>query len=221
MWLRDARRELRLTQAKVAARLRVSQGYLSLLESGKRTASRRLAQRLERVLHVPATALRPRDRSATDPAELANELATLGYEPLGYLDRNVPANPAEVLLSALRSGDLESRLAEALPWVPLRYPDLNWDWLLERAKVHDVQNRLGYVVGLARDLSERQGATAAAKLRELEARLEPSRLAAEGTLCQDSMTQAERKWLRENRPEPAARWNLLTNLTASDLPYAA
>ncbi|MDQ2971311.1 MAG: helix-turn-helix domain-containing protein [Acidobacteriota bacterium] len=210
-----------MTQAKVAARLRVSQGYLSLLESGKRTVSVRLARRLGRVLHVPATALRPRDRRANDPADLAKELATLGYEPLAYLGRNVPANPAEVVLSALRRGDLESRLAEALPWVPLTYPDLNWDWLLERAKVHDVQNRLGYVVGLARSLAENQGAAAATKLRGVEARLEASRLAAEGTLCQDSMTQAERKWLRENRPEPAARWNLLTNLTASDLPYAA
>jgi hypothetical protein len=32
-----------------------------------------------------------------------------------------------------------------------------------------------------------------------------------------SMTEAERRWLREHRPPEAAHWNLLTNLTASAL----
>lgn len=220
MWLREARQKLGLTQAEVASRLGVSQGYLSLLEAGKRMVSPRLARSFERLLHVPAAALRPRDKTVNSPEELAKELATLGYEPLANLGSDVAANPAEVLLSALRQKDLESRLAEALPWVALRYPKLNWDWLLERAKVHDVQNRLGYVVGLARQLAERQGSPVNTLSKE-EARLERSRLAAEGTLCQDSMTQAERQWLRENRPPDAVRWNLLTNLTANDLPYAA
>jgi CheY-like chemotaxis protein len=40
--------------------------------------------------------------------------------------------------------ELESRLTEALPWLVLRHAlDLNWEWLVERAKVHDAQNRLG------------------------------------------------------------------------------
>ena len=220
MWLRQARKERRWTQAEAASRLGVSQAYLSLLESGKRTVSPQLARRFERWLHVPATALRPRERNREDPAKLAKELAALGYEPLEYLGRETPANPAEVLLSALRQSNLEARLTEALPWVALTYPDLNWNWLLERAKVHDAQNRLGYVVGMARQLAERQDAPAVNMLREQESRLERSRLAAEGTLCQDSMTQAERRWLKDNRPEDAAHWSLLTNLRANDLPYA-
>jgi transcriptional regulator with XRE-family HTH domain len=220
MWLRNARKTLGLTQAEVASRLEVSQSYLSLLESGQRTVSPRLARRFERLVHVPATALRPRERNVS-LAELAKELATLGYEPLAYLGRDAPANPAEVLLSALRRSDLESRLTEALPWVALTYPKLNWNWLLERTKVHDAQNRLGYVVALARQVAEKQNPAAVDTLLKQENRLERSRLAAEGTLCQDSMTQTERRWLRDNRPQDAVGWNLLTNLRAADLPYAA
>lgn len=221
MWLRQARKERGWTQAQAASRLGVSQGYVSLLEAGKRTVSPGLARSFARFLHVPGTALRPRERNVNNPAVLAKELAALGYEPLAYLGRETAANPAGVLLSALRQRDLESRLTEALPWVVLAYRDLNWDWLLERTKVHDAQNRLGYVVSLARQLAEKQNRSVLDTLMEKEDRLRRSRLAAEGTLCQDSMTQAERRWLRDNRPQGAADWNLLTNLKADDLPYAA
>ena len=39
-----------------------------------------------------------------------------------------------------------------------------------------------------------------------------SRLAPEDTFCHDSMTQAERVWLREHRSPTAAHWNLLTDM---------
>jgi hypothetical protein len=134
----------------------------------------------------------------------------------------MPANPAEVLLAALRQDSLESRLTEALPWVVLKYPELDWDWLVERAKVHDVQNRLGFVVAMARQLAERgQNKAVSSRLLALEGKLSRSRLADEGTLCHESMTQAERKWLRAHRSEGASAWNLLTDLKAEDLPYAA
>jgi hypothetical protein len=35
------------------------------------------------------------------------------------------------------------------------------------------------------------------------------------------MPERERAWLRVHRPEAAAHWNLLTGLTAEQLPYAA
>ncbi len=95
---------------------------------------------------------------------------------------------------------------------------LPWEWLVERAKSRDVQNRLAYVVALASDLA---GAGVAAKLGELVLRLEPSRLAREDTLCHDAMTEAERRWLREHRSPQAAHWNLLTDLRREHLPYAA
>lgn len=223
MWLKQARAERGWTQAEAASRLGVSQGYVSLLEAGKRSMSPRLARTLQQFVEVPPTSIPPKELDITDPA-LARELAVLGYEPLAYLTSQTEgkANPAAVLLASLRRPDLESRLTEALPWVVLKYPDLNWDWLLERAKVHDAQNRLGYVVALARQLAERrQNQTAGNALLEQEMRLSRSRLAEEGTLCQDSMTQAERRWLRTHRPQGAAHWNLLTNLEADNLPYAA
>jgi transcriptional regulator with XRE-family HTH domain len=222
MWLREARKQRGWTQAETASRLGVSQGYVSLLEKDQRRVSPRLARAARKFFDVPAAATRPTKDEVANPDLLAKRLAGLGYEPLEHLGRRTEANPAEVLLAALRRGDLESRLTEALPWVALRYADLSWDWLLERAKVHDAQNRLGYVVSLARQLAERRSdASSVHTLREQEERLTRSRLAEEGTLCQDSMTQAERRWLRSHRPGGAAHWNLLTDLTVDKLPYAS
>ena len=222
MWLKEARKQRGWTQAETASRLGVSQGYVSLLEKNQRRLSVRLARTARRFFDVPAAATRPSEGEVASSDVLARKLAGLGYEPLQYLGSQADANPAEVLLAALRRGDLESRLAEALPWVALRYTDLSWDWLLERAKVHDVQNRLGYVVSLARQLSERGADPLLVNtLREQESRLARSRLAEEGTLCQDSMTQAERRWLRAHRPESALHWNLLTDLMVDNLPYAS
>jgi hypothetical protein len=105
--------------------------------------------------------------------------------------------------------------------VAWRYPDLDWEWLLREAKLHDLQNRLGFVVSLARQVAERkgQGATAEA-LAAAELRLEPSRLVREDTLCRESMTQAERRWLRDRRSAQAQHWNLLTGLVPEHLPHA-
>ena len=50
--------------------------------------------------------------------------------------------------------------------------------------------------------------------------LERSRLVQEDTLCHDSMTKVERKWLRSNRPPEAKHWNLLTDLDVRHLAYA-
>jgi hypothetical protein len=49
--------------------------------------------------------------------------------------------------------------------------------------------------------------------------LDRSRLVKEDTLCHDSLTEAERKWLRVNRPAEAAHWNLLTDMQAENLPH--
>ena len=151
------------------------------------------------------------------PDRLPGVLGALGYEPFGYLRERL-FNPAAVLLAALRRGDLPARVVEALPWLALHFPDLNRGWLVERAKLHDVQNRLGYVVTLAAQVA---GAGVAPRLRELVQAMEPSRLAREDTLCHDSMTDAERSWLREQRPPQAKHWNLLTDLGPDHLSYVA
>jgi transcriptional regulator with XRE-family HTH domain len=221
-WLRDARRQRGWTQLQAAGFLGVSQAYLSLLENARRRVPRALLARLEQLYHLPPTEVPMTEPdSEVGPQQLAGWLAVLGYPSFSYMRSRTSVNPAQVLLAALRRGNLETRLTEALPWVVLTYPDLNWDWLLERAKVHDLQNRLGFVVTLAREVAQRQhDETKVSHLAELERRLERSRLAGEDTLCHDLMTQAERRWVRERRPPAAQHWNLLTDLAPEHLSYA-
>ena len=213
--LKRARKKRGWTQSEAAARLGVTQSYVSLLESGRRPAPASLVPKLRKQLGL-SVALPPRE-SNLKPDSLPGALAALGYEPFGYLRGRRPHNPAGVLLAALRQPDLPSRVVEGLPWVALHRPDLDWPWLVERAKVHNVQNRLGFVLALASEMAEGQ---LAARLCELVQELEPSRLEREGTLCHDSMTEVERSWLREERPPQAKDWHLLTGLSSAQLSYA-
>jgi hypothetical protein len=51
---------------------------------------------------------------------------------------------------------LEVRVVEALPWLVAEYSDLDWAWLMREAKLGDVQNRLGFLVTLGRQLAEKR-----------------------------------------------------------------
>ncbi len=223
-WLRDARRKKGWTQAEAASRLGVSQTYFSLLENGRRPVSRPLARKVQKTFDVPPTALpvasRPTPRRV-DADGLAGAVAALGYPGFTHLTRGRRMNPAELLLTALMSADLEPRVAEALPWVVWQHPHLNWAWLVAQAKLRDLQNRLGFIVALARAVAERhQDSPAAAALSNVEAQLERSRLVREDTLGRESMTQAERRWLRSHRAPAALHWNVLTSLVPEHLAYA-
>ena len=160
--------------------------------------------------------------AVADAQTLANALGALGYPGFTHFKRSHRVNPAPLLFAALRMPDLEPRLAEALPWVVWQFPDLNWKWLVTQVKLHDLQNRLGFIVALARQVAERKEQTAtAATLATVGQQLEPSRLVREDTLCRESMTQAERRWLRQRRPAQAQHWNLLTSLVPEHLSYVA
>ena len=77
------------------------------------------------------------------------------------------------------------------------------------------------MVDLAEEVAEKAGDPSRRKsLSQNKAVLERSRLAKEDTLSHESMTQAERKWLRQNRPPKARHWNLLTDLDVRHLAYA-
>jgi hypothetical protein len=106
---------------------------------------------------------------------------------------------------------------EALPWVLGTYTDLDWEWLRDGAKLHNAQNKLGYLVHLAEQTVDSKRAV----LMRWENELEEARLARDGTLCRDSMPEPERNWLKANRPEAATHWNLLTSLSAEHLSYAS
>jgi transcriptional regulator with XRE-family HTH domain len=218
--LRNARRRKGWTQVDTARKLRVSQGYVALLEAGLRQPSPALERRLVKALGLPPTAVSPISR-AVDAESLAADLANLGYPGFRYLQRQQKAkNPATVLLSALMQDQLEPRLAEALPWVIVTFSDLDWDWLIAHVKELDLQNRLGFVVTLARQIGERLNAPVAQILREKEALIERSRLVKEDVFGRTTITEAEKRWLRINRPAEARHWNVLSNLSAEHLSHA-
>ena len=224
--LRSGRLAKGLTQVQAAARLGVSQPYLAMLESGRRRLTPELARRAMAVFELPPTVLPPSEspHPRMDPDGLANDLAALGYPGFAYLRPRTweTKNPGEVLLAALEQDNLEARLVEALPWLLLRYWTLDREWLVREAKLRDLQNRLGFVVSLARRLAERaRDERKAQALSELETQLERSRLAREDTLCKTSLPEPERRWLTENRPEDAKRWNVLTDWTVDAVRYVA
>ena len=89
------------------------------------------------------------------------------------------------------------------------------------SKKFDLQNRLGFVVSLARRLSEASTETERTNaLAHLEATLDHSRLAREDFFFRPPRNNAEREWLMENRPEEARHWNLLSDLRPEHLQYA-
>ena len=223
--LRTARQSRGWTQVRAAARLGVSQPYLAMLEAGRRPLTPAVARRAMRVYGLPPTVLPPAKPAAQTTAEtLAQDLAVLGYRGFAHLARRGGAakHPGVVLLTALAQPELEARVVEALPWLLLRYGDLDAAWLVREAKLRDLQNRLGFVVSLAREVAEREADTPrVATLRALEAALEPSRLAREDTLGRAGLPEVERRWLQTHRSAAARDWYLLTDWTAEALRHRA
>jgi len=222
--LKSGRKAAGLTQQRAAEQLGVSQAYLALVERGHRRVTEDLTRRMVNLYQLSPVAL-PLQQDASeswDSAKLARAVADLGYPGFRFSRRGRKRNPAVVLLSALAADELEVRVAEALPWLVVHYPDLDWAWLLREAKQRDLQNRLGFVVTLGRRVAEKQSTEAVRQsLRQVEETLSRARLVREDTLCQRTLSDAERQWLRQVRPADARYWNLLTDLDSEKLPYAA
>jgi transcriptional regulator with XRE-family HTH domain len=222
--LRSARIAAGLTQHQAADRLGVSQPYLALLEHGRRPVTARLGSRIANLygLGPVALPLSTEHLGDWDSSSLAAGLASLGYPGFRQLAGTPAHNPATILLAAITSSNVEVRVLEALPWLAVEHDNLDWEWLVREAKLRDVQNRLGFVATLARQVAEKRGNGAAAgRLHKIEEIQDRARLVREDTLCQDSLSDAERRWLRRARPAEADHWNLLTDLSAQLLPYAA
>ena len=96
---------------------------------------------------------------ASNLQRLAEALSGLGYPRFSHLQGPEGRDPTDVLLAALMEQNLETRLAEALPWLVLHHSELRWEWLVEQVTVRGVQNQLGLVVSLARRLAEREVST--------------------------------------------------------------
>lgn len=211
--LKTARLERGWSQQQAAARLGVTQAYLSMLESGRRSLVP-LARRLMQVYGWPPTVLPVHEvKENVSPDFLAHELAALGYPGFAHLrGRAKRVNPAEFLLTALTQRNLEARVAEGLPWLVLQFRDMPLDWLVREARARTLQNRLGFVVTLAEKAVQRYD------LQPLEQTLADSKLEREDSFCKQ-LNEAERRWLRQHSSEEARQWHLLSDLRPDVLRY--
>lgn len=212
--LRRVRKQHGWTQAEAGERLGVSQAYVALLEKGHRRVPADLARRAVREFKLNPVLLPFEKPSAATGEKLAHDLSRLGYPGFAYLRGGWLKNPGQVLLTALAQPNLESRVAEALPWLLLHYSEVDSDWLVTEARSLNLTNRLGFVVDMARRVLERRSETNSPRYRaltHLSNALSSSRLAVEDTFGQASLTETERNWFRANRPQEAQFWNLLTN----------
>jgi transcriptional regulator with XRE-family HTH domain len=222
--LKQARQHNGWTQEEAASHLGVTQAYLNLLENGKRRLTPRVVRQAVSVYGLSPEVLPVGEDfvpTQTSDDQLVEWLARLGYPGFAYVKTHTAKkNPYEVLLTALGQTTLDSRVAEALPWVVMKYgrPDA---WLVETARKFNLQNKLGFVVRLGRRVAEgRNDNTRSQELSKLEEVLEESRLAKEGFFYRPPMTEAEREWLSKNRTVDAAHWNLLADMRPEQLSYA-
>lgn len=221
--LLHARKRRCWTQTQAAVQLGVSQAYVALLEKGHRAVPAKLARQAVRLFQLSPALLPPAEKHLpVTNDELVRDLSRLGYPGFAHVRGGRLKNPGEILLAALAQPTLDSRVAEALPWLLLRYPELDSDWLVRQARLTSLTNRLGFVVDLARRVLERECEMDSPRYRVLThllGRLRQSRLDVEDTFCQESLSESERNWMRANRPIDAQFWHLLTNWQPEFLQY--
>ena len=169
------------TQTRAAAQMGMTQAYLNFLENGRRRLTPDLVRRATSVYGLSPQVLPVADAFApteTDDQRLTELLAKLGYPGFSYLRARTPKkHPSEFLLIALAQKSLDARVAEALPWVALKYVQAD-SWIVENARKFNLQNRLGFVVSLAKRVAEmRHEAARSTELSQLENLLDDSRLA--------------------------------------------
>jgi transcriptional regulator with XRE-family HTH domain len=213
--LRNVRKQRGWNQQEMALRLGVSQTLVSLWEQGERKLpARRLNQLRQLGVKLDPTELPMRDKLNSTKVDYAQELSNLGYPGFAHFQSGEPNwNPAQLLVNALSEHNLDRRVAEALPWLVLRYSEMDWDWVRCEAKLLDLQNRLGFTLSLAQKLAvQKQQLDVAARLGQQEKTLGGSLLAKEDTYCYDRMTQSERKWLQTKRSPDATTWHVLSDL---------
>ena len=191
-----------------------------LWEDGARNLPpRRLAQLRKLGVQLNPTALPMREILELTDVDFAQELANLGYPGLvHHQNGDATWNPAQLLVLALAQNQLNRRVAEALPWLVFRYWEMNWEWVVRESKLRDLQNRLGFTLLLAQELAFQEKCPEIVdRLSRLGQELHRSLLAKDDTYCNEQMTESERRWLREHRPEQARTWNVLSDLRLEHL----
>ena len=219
---KHGRKQAGLTQKQAAEKLHLTQAYLSMLERGKRELSQPLAKRLANLYKVPyCPPLAGRSRFTWSEDQAARQLGDLGYPGFAYLRSRRKKNPAELLSWALAQPVLDARLAEALPWTVLRfYEKLDWVWLVRQVKLNDRQNRLGFLVSVAKQAAKQSGNQDLADLlQQREDELERSRLVVEDTYFEEVRSDGMREWLRQNQSPEARHWRVLTDFGPRQVRY--
>jgi transcriptional regulator with XRE-family HTH domain len=216
-----SRRKSGLSQLNAAKLLGLSQPMLSQMENGKRNVSPEVARLAVKELRIDPTELPTTPSRHHNDDELAADLGALEYPGFFYM-QSEPRNPAELLLDALDRSDLDVRVAEGLPWVPMRYPHLDWKWLTQEVKLRNRQNRLGFVVALSQKVAKQTSKTAVVQsLAPVLEELDDARLVKADTFCQESWPPSQRAYAHEKRSKLAAHWNLDTRLSEVDLAHYA
>ena len=194
-----------------------------MVENGERSLTTAMRDRLGAYYEADPTSLPLREPAKLADSDFERELANLRYPGFAHRrsanEKNPSWNPSQLLVMALSTETLDRRVAEALPWLVLRYAEMDWVWVVRQAKVLDLQNRLGFVVTLARELAEQHGLGSPLDLQQLETQLEQSRLSKQDTFCNERMTQAERRWLQTKSSPAAHRWNVLSDLRVEHLAH--
>jgi transcriptional regulator with XRE-family HTH domain len=212
------------TQVEAAVRLGMTPAYLNFLEHGKRRLTSSLVSKVARVYGLAPDFLPVSDSFVpvqTSDQQLTELLAQLEYPGFAYMTTRMHRkNPSELLLVALSQPKLDARVAAALPWLAWKYAKAD-SWLVENARKFNLQNRLGFVTTLAKRMAENKNDARAEVLSQLERTLDESRLVKEDYLPQPPRTESERDWLRANRTEDAAHWNVLTRMRPEHLAYAS
>src|SRR5260370_26789523 len=117
--LRNGRKYKGWTQQVAAAKLRVSQPYLALMENGDRRVPGKLARRAAHLYGLSLSVL-PVETDWSEPPQCEDQdvaacLAGLGYPGLAYLRPAKKKNPEEVLFASFNSTKLETPLPHPLP----------------------------------------------------------------------------------------------------------
>jgi len=221
--LLNARKRRGITQRQVAQELGVTQAYVSMLEKERRHLPAHVVSQVLRQYEVDPLALPLHGKeswSELDSARLTTQLASLGYPGFAYMRAQSTWNPSELLIASLAKDNLETRVAEALPWLVLNYDKMDWNWVMDESKLRDAQNRLGFTVTLARKVAERNGlSVATSRLASLENRLQRSKLEHVGTFCNERMSTAEKQWLQNRSTPEAKQWNILSDLAPEHLAH--
>lgn len=153
---------------------------------------------------------------------IAHGLASAGYPGFAHCSMSANIIAEEVLCDALLQTNLDCRVIEGLPWLIWKLWATDFSPVIAFATFHNVQNRLGFLVSLARQLSEQGNNTdRTAKLIAVEGQLITRRLTKEDFFFREVQQPLEYEYLRKVRSSVAKVWRLVTDLKVEHLDYEA